>query len=149
MNSVDMESVDSSDDEDDEDYIPDQEEHDEESKVEDDDTVRSYDDDNDDYESVGNVRIDMNEENNVGQPTGTPGEGKPDENPGVEDNEIEGEEQDDHDFAGSEVEYGENPEVEDRENEGVEQEGCDVYSVKAEDENQDNISIENDKDENV
>ena len=39
MNSVDMESVDSSDGEDDEDYILDQEEHDEESKVKDDDTV--------------------------------------------------------------------------------------------------------------
>ena len=98
---------------------------------------------------MGNVSIDVNEENNVGPPTGTPGEGMPDENPGVEDNEIKGEEKDDHDFAGSEVEYGENPGVADRENEGVEQEGYDIYNVKVEDENQDNVSMENDKDENV
>ena len=149
MNSVEMESVDSSDNEDDEDYIPDQEEHDEESKVEDDDTVQNYNDDENDYESVGNVSIDVNEENNVGPPTGTPGEGMPDENPGVEDNEIKGEERDDHDFAGLDVEYGENPGVADRENERVEQEGYDIYNVEVEDENQHNVSTENDKDEHM
>ena len=93
MNSVDMESKELSDDEDDEDYIPDQEEFDEELNVEDDDTVRTYDDDkgvnddNDDYEPVGNVTTDINEDNNVGRLVGTPGEVMPDENPGVEDNE--------------------------------------------------------------
>ena len=95
MNSVDMESIDSSESEDNEDYIPDQEEHDEESKVEDDDTGQIYDDDNDDNELMGNTGIDVNEDNNVGPPTGTPGEGMADENPGVEDNEIKGEEEDD------------------------------------------------------
>ena len=149
MNSGDMESVDSSDNEDDEDYILDQEEYDEESNVEEDDTVRNYNDENDGCESVGNVSTDINEENNVGQPTGTPGEGRPDENPGVEDNEIEGEEQDDHDFIGSEVEDDENPGVEDRENEGVEQEEYVIDGVETEDENQDNVSTENDKDESM
>ena len=138
MNSVDMESEELSDDEDDEDYIPDQEECDEESNVREDDTVRNYDDDegvdddNDDYEPVGNVSIDVNEVNNVGHPTGTPGEAMPDENPRVEDNRNEKEEQEDHDFVGSEVEDGENPGVEDNENEGVQQENYDVDSVAEE-----------------
>ena len=85
----------------------------------------------------------------MGPPTGTPGEGMADKNPGVEDNKIEGEEQDDHDFADSEVEYDENPGVADHENEGVEQEDHDVYSINAEDENQDNVSTETDKDKNM
>ena len=109
MNSVERESEDPSDDEDDEDYIPDQEEHDEESNVEDDDTIRNYNDDNNDYESVGNISIHINEENNVDEPTGTPGEAVTDENLGVEDNEIKGEEQEGQDFVGSEVEDSENP----------------------------------------
>ena len=88
-------------------------------------------------------------DNNVGPPTGTPGEGMPDENPGVEDNKIEREEQDNHDYADSEEEYGDNPVVVDHENKGVEQEGYDVYSVEAEVENQDNVSMENDKVENM
>ena len=85
----------------------------------------------------------------MGPPTGTPGEGMADENPGVEDNEIEGEEQDDHDFADLEVEDDENPGVVDHENEGVEQAGPDVYSIEAEGENQDNVSMETEKDENM
>ena len=123
MNSMDMESVDSRESEDDEDYIPDQEKLDEESMVKDDDTGQIYDDDDDYNELMGNTSIDVNENNSVGPPTGTPGQGMADENPGVEDNEnpgvednkIEGEEQDDHDFADSEVEDNENPGVVDHE----------------------------------
>ena len=157
---MDMESVDSSESKDDEDYIPDQVRHDEESMVEDDDTGQIYDD-NDDYnELTGNTSIDMNENNSVGPPTVTPGQGMADKSPGVEDNEIEGEEHDDHDFADSEVEdnenpgvvdhkTNENPGVVDHENEGVEQAGPDGHSIEADGENQDITSTEIDKDENM
>ena len=155
MNSVDMESKELSDDEDDEDYIQDQEEFDEELNVEDDDNVRNHDDDegvddeNDDYEPVGNITTDVNEDNNLGCLIGTPGEIILDDNPGAEDNENEGVEQEDHDIVGPEVVDNENPGVEDNENEGVQQENHDVGIAEAEDENQDNASIENDKDETV
>ena len=160
MNSVDMESEelsDDEDDEDDEDYIPDQDEYDEESNVEDDNTVTNYyddkgvQDDNNDYEPVENNTTDINEDNNLGHLIGTPGEVMPDEDPGVEDNENEGVEQEDQDddIISPEVEDDENPGVEANKNEGVEQENYDVESTEAEDENQDNVSIENEKDETV
>ena len=57
--------------------------------------------------------------------------------------------QDDHDFPDLEVEDDENPGVVDHENEGVEQAGPDVYSIEAEGENQDNVSTETEKDENM
>ena len=72
-----------------------------------------------------------------------------DENPGVEDNEIEGEEQDDHNLTDLEVECDENPGVVDHENEGVGQEGHDAYIDEAKDENQDNVSTEIDTVKNM
>ena len=117
--------------------------------VEDDDTGQIYDDDDDYNQLTGNISINMNENNSVGPPMGTPGLGVADKNPGVEDNEMEGEEHDDYDFAESEVEDSENPGVVDHENEGVEQAGPDGHSIEADGENQDNLSTESDKDENT
>ena len=146
MNSMDMEIVDSSESENDEDYIPDHDGLDEESMVEDEDTGQIY---NDDDEVTGNISIEMNENNSVGPPTGTPGQGMADENPGVEDNEMEGEEHDDHNLTDPEVEYDENPGVADHESEGVGKDGHDAYIDRAKDENQDNLSTEIDTVENV
>ena len=70
MNSMDMESVDSSESEDNEDYIPDQEKLDEESMVEDEDSGQIYDDVDEHDELTGNISIDMSESNSVGPPTG-------------------------------------------------------------------------------
>ena len=149
MNSMDMESVDSSESEDDEDYIPDQEKLDEESMDEDDDTGQIYDDVDEHDELMGNISIDMSENNSVGPPTSPTREGMAYENTGVQDHEIEEEEQDDHNLTDLEVEYDENPGVVDYENEGVGEDGHDAYIDGAKDENQDNLSTESDTVENV
>ena len=70
MNSMDMESVDSSESEDNEDYIPDQEKLDEKSMVEDEDSGQIYDDVDEHDELTGNISIDMSKSNSVGPPTG-------------------------------------------------------------------------------
>ena len=146
MNSMDMESVDSSESEDDEDYIPDHDGLDEESMGEDENTGESYDDDD---ELVGNISIEMNENNSMGPPMGTPGQGMAEENPGVEDTETEGEEHDDNNLTDPEVEYDENPGVADHESEGVGEVSHDAYINRVKDGNLNNLSTKIDMVENV
>ena len=147
MNSTDMESVDSSESEDNEDYFPDQEELDEESMVEDEDSGQVYDDVNEHDELMGNISINMSESNSVGPPRSPTREGMGDENQGVEDHEIEDEEQDGHNLT--DLDMDENPEVVDRESEGVGEEGYDAHIDGTKDENQDDMSMESDAVENV
>ena len=81
--------------------------------------------------------------------TGPTREGMRDENQGVEDHEIEDEEQDDHNLTDLDVDYDENPGVVDHESEGVGEDGHDAYIDGAKDENQDNLSTESDMVKNV
>ena len=145
MSSVDEGSVNSSDSENDDNYIPDEEDHSEESQVEDDDAELNYDDDNDYGKSMGNSSTHMNEDNNMGQPTGPPGDGTGNEHPREENSMFEGQEEDDHNLIDLEVESGENPGVVDHKNEGVEQEGQGACI----NEGKDNMSTEIDTVEDV
>ena len=139
MNSVDEESVNLSNSEDNDEFIPEQEDHDE---VEDDDMGINYDDDEDGDKSMWNASIDLNDDNNVGQPTGPPQEGMVDENPGVEDNEINRDEPHDQNLTEFDEGYDENPGVVDHENEGVGEEDHDVHIDEANYKDQDNVSTE-------
>ena len=139
---MDMESVDLSESEDDEDYIPDQEELDEESMVENEDSGQVYDDVDEHDELTGNISINMRESNSVGPPTSPTREGMGDENQGVEDHEIEDEEQDGRNLT--ELDMDEISEVVDHESEGVGEEGYDAHIDRTKDENQDDMSTESD-----
>ena len=88
----------------------------------------------------------MNEEDNdMGQPTGPPGEGMGNEHPGEENSMFEGHKEDDHNPIDLEEGFDENPGVVDHENEGVEQEGQGACI----DEGKDNMSTEIDMVEDV
>ena len=71
-----------------------------------------------------------------------------DESQGVEDNDTEEEEQDDHNLTYLEVGYAENQGVVDHESEGVGEDGHDAYNDGAKDASQDHLPTENDTVEN-
>ena len=141
MNSMDEESVDSSNSETDDDYVADEEEHNEG----DDDIELNYDDIEDDDESMGDRSSYINDGvNDVGQPTSPPGEGMGDEHP-EEHSMSEEHVEDDHNPTDPDMGPDENPGVVDQENKGVEQE-CQAASIN---EKKEKMSTEIDTGEDV